>query len=184
MMNLDERMAEIHRRSEIILQTRKHRKRMILTCVPILLCVCAVFSLGDIGRLTDGEVIGGDNGGYFGNNGLGRPESETVGEGMTENIEMIVIEIASEDAQRAEDLLRQIIRESQTQDGGSDMSGDMRDDELRKVYLIRIVRSDDTIVSYDLWGRSLNDHEREESYTITAAQRAAILEALNIGNGQ
>lgn len=175
MMNLDERMSEIHRRSEIILQTRKRRKRMMLTCIPILLCVGIVSAfIGSENARPQGE----ENAWFYGDGSSGgwgdeRPE---IG---TEYIEKLLIEISADDAQQMEDMIRKMIMGSQLESSGSDMTVDSpTDGELRTVYQIRIVRSDHVTVSYELWGNQLTDTENEKSYTITRQQRLALLEAL------
>lgn len=177
MTNLEERLAEINRRSEIIFQKRKRRKHMILTCVPILLCVGIVSAfIGSENARPQGE--GEENAWFYGDGSSGGWDDERPEIG-TEYIEKILIEVTADDAQQMEDMIRKMIMGSQLESSGSDMTVDTpMDGELRTVYQIRIVRSDHVNVSYELWGNQLTDTENEKSYTITRQQRLALLEAL------
>ena len=67
MRNLDERVAEINRRSEEIIQFKKKRRKMALaSCVPAALCICILVALGVPARQTTESCAPEETGCYGG----------------------------------------------------------------------------------------------------------------------
>ena len=67
MRSLDERVAEINRRSEEIIQLKKKRRKMALAgCVPAVLCICILATLAVPDRQTTESCTPGETGCYSG----------------------------------------------------------------------------------------------------------------------
>lgn len=77
MRNLEQRIAEIHRRSaEIIEKRRKRRKHLLVACIPVVICIGLAFGVRPLERATEDAVAPGAAAG--GETGMPEAMPETV----------------------------------------------------------------------------------------------------------
>ena len=193
MRNLDECQAEVFRRSEKRIKVRKqNRKRIMLVCVPLILCitVCGALLIPDMGNPTDKqkpELFQELYSGAMGTDAVGGLFAGSVavsGNGISHRY------TAAEDVQSIVKLLSSIVEVLET-NGGDDGAGfvtnestaeDMSENCSDTGFTITVKGSDGTCTEYLLAGSLLIDKTTQERFNMDEDTCCALKKALGILN--
>ncbi len=192
MRNLNECQAEVFRRSETrIKERRRRRNHILMTCMPLALCVSilAVFMLSG-GKFTESEITGA----------AGVPPQndsaycyvskvEVSGQGKTkvftdpEVVTSIYTQLLDYDGIREENILNSESKTEITPEeekyGAAFVTGSLSG---ASGYRIVITLADGSEISYDWKGMVLTAQNPNRSYTLTKDQQKQLTELLGIPN--
>lgn len=186
MTDLEQRLAEINRRSKIIRYQRKQRRtRILAVCIPAVLCIglCTAF------LVPSGAA----------NQAPGTPENFTIafatvsGSGNgTCSIEQIQVSGADEvhtytDAEQILAIWDQL-QALTKKDSGENYSGSTQIPSgplyaMGNTCTIHLTLKEGEVHTYRLTGERLTDTQTGCTYTLTQAELTALNQALQIGNG-
>ena len=195
MRSLEQRIAEINRRSEEIMKKRKlRRKQLMITCIPVVLCVSLACAFGLPGLETHDGVA------------PGTPEHVVVGCPQKGSADYVRMEIAgqdfttvSEDPNRfiafveslQTDTLVQSDNNSAVCDEGMSAGtrGDGTEDKNSQTYYsatneytVSLVKANGKSVRYRLAGNTLWEENTDVAYALTAKQAEELRKLLGISD--
>lgn len=195
MRNFEQRMAEIHRRSEKILKARaRRRKNILIACVPLVLCA-TVFSVLVLPGITP---VGEPNATDPVTNGL---TAGTISESLT--CAVVKIEVTGPDTSRtytaAEDIRRitdgiSACREEEPQysdidtplgavsqyDGQVGGTNQVQAEAAPEGYTVAFITGEGTGVAYRFAGNMLTDLSTGQIYPLTQKQAEELRDLLGI----
>ena len=191
MRNLDECQAEVFRRSEKRIKARKqNRKRIMIACVPLVLCivVCGTLLVSDVGNPTDEqtrELFQVQYSGAMGTDAVGGLFAGSVavsGNGKS------CLYTSAEDVQNIVKLLNSIMAVPEM-NGGDDGAGFATNEDTAEAvsesctetgFTIVVKGGDGSCAEYLLTGSLLIDKTTQERFPMDEDSCFALKEALGI----
>lgn len=187
MRTMEERKAEVYRRSrERIQRQRQRRKRVILSCIPAALCLAALWAAfppaspareytAETTVPTESQVASAAQDSFGAALALPRVEIATASVDSRSLSEPDRVEAAL--AALAE--ITQSDEKPDTNDSDSVHRGPVEDQDGVETYTITVQNDAGTTV-YLLAGHTLTDQTHQREYALTQAQAEALLDALGI----
>lgn len=185
MRNFEQRIAEIHRRSEEILQKRRRRRRLLLSCAPLVLCLglLAVFTLLPKPEIPAPESSG-ESSTHSTSCSVARIEISGAGVSVVHtappDVQLISNQLSS---YTPEDSNSAVVEDSYTSQDDAE-SGDSTvtdsSSSLAGEYAITLILHDGSTKTYTLTGSILTDQSTHQVCTLTQKQLKVLRDLLGL----
>lgn len=185
MRNFEQRIAEISRRSEMIFKQRKRRRRLLITCTPLVLCLglLAVFLLPPESKGSAPESSA-ESSAHSTSCSVARIEITGAGVSVVHTAPSEVLLISKQlSAYTSEDSNATAVEDSDTSQDDAESSNSTVTDSsvsITREYTITLILHDRSTKTYTLAGSTLSDHSTRQTCILTRKQLQALQDLLGI----